>query len=197
MTTVWTHCVVYWTDSSSSFPSSSAAESGNQLGAQEALRKPSSLRRPPASARTEAGEQLSTSKNQDPNTLLHSTITPGTIFLSWISSDSEHLGFHFSPLHCFCFNTQAPCFSNSLKYILEALFADIDTCQHIISVSFSVLQIASTVVESQPWQIDSAHWRQRYRHGLLYWRMCCSERLQSLSVNNSVGVHLKGIGVTL
>ncbi|XP_029618910.1 EMI domain-containing protein 1 isoform X2 [Salmo trutta] len=35
-------------------------ESGNQLVAQEALRKPSSLRRPPASARTEAGEQLST-----------------------------------------------------------------------------------------------------------------------------------------
>nr|XP_023834248.1 EMI domain-containing protein 1-like isoform X2 [Salvelinus alpinus] len=37
-------------------------ESGNQLVAQEAVRKPSTLRRPPASARTEAGtgEQLST-----------------------------------------------------------------------------------------------------------------------------------------
>ncbi|XP_064825118.1 EMI domain-containing protein 1-like isoform X5 [Oncorhynchus masou masou] len=49
-------------------------ESGNQLVAQEAVRKPSTLRRPPAQARTGAGEQLSTSNNQDPNTLLHNCL---------------------------------------------------------------------------------------------------------------------------
>ncbi|XP_041757069.1 EMI domain-containing protein 1 isoform X4 [Coregonus clupeaformis] len=55
-------------------------ESGNQLGAQEAVRKPSTLRRPPAPARTGTGtgtgtgEQLSTSNNQDPNALLYNCL---------------------------------------------------------------------------------------------------------------------------
>ncbi|KAK6313215.1 hypothetical protein J4Q44_G00165620 [Coregonus suidteri] len=53
-------------------------ESGNQLVAQEAVRKPSTLRRPPAPARTGTGtgtgEQLSTSNNQDPNALLYNCL---------------------------------------------------------------------------------------------------------------------------
>ncbi|CAB1322010.1 unnamed protein product [Coregonus sp. 'balchen'] len=41
-------------------PEPLCCESGNQLVAQEAVRKPSTLRRPPAPARTGTGEQLST-----------------------------------------------------------------------------------------------------------------------------------------
>ncbi|XP_064825111.1 EMI domain-containing protein 1-like isoform X4 [Oncorhynchus masou masou] len=68
-------------------------ESGNQLVAQEAVRKPSTLRRPPAQARTGAGEQLST------NCLNCSRITALTDRLSSLEAKVQVLSSPASASH--------------------------------------------------------------------------------------------------
>nr|XP_046203162.1 EMI domain-containing protein 1-like isoform X1 [Oncorhynchus gorbuscha] len=68
-------------------------ESGNQLVAQEAVRKPSTLRRPPAQARTGTGEQLST------NCLNCSRITALTDRLSSLEAKVQVLSSPASTSH--------------------------------------------------------------------------------------------------
>lgn len=79
--------------------------------AQEAVRKPSTLHRPPAPARTGTGtgEQLSTSKNQEP-------------YFSFKYHQTQNTWDPIYLLYNVLLNTQAPCFSYSLKYIFGSTF---------------------------------------------------------------------------